>query len=112
MVKYKNTLKKGLLRYVTFKEGDVWYAVCLEFNLVETGTTPQEALLLLLEASAGYLETARKIKARPAVLNQKSDEEYEEMWRKARNGESPKRDEVFSAGTLNIGQLSQSLVLL
>ncbi|MBI3305330.1 hypothetical protein HYZ80_03350 [Candidatus Parcubacteria bacterium] len=78
--KYKNTLKRGEVRYIVFKDGDSWYAVGLEFNIVEAGGTPEEALLLLFEAIAGYVEAARKTKARPIILNQTPDPEYERMW--------------------------------
>jgi predicted RNase H-like HicB family nuclease len=80
-MKYKNTLQKGSVRYIVFKEGDVWYAVGLEFNIVESGTTPEEAMLLLFEAMQGYVESLRKIKARSDALNQKTDPEYEAMWK-------------------------------
>ena len=79
-MKYKNTIKKGSARFIIFREGDTWYGTCLEFNIVESGDTPQEAMLLLFEAFQGYLESAKKIKARPNILNQKPDPEYEEMW--------------------------------
>ena len=72
-MKYKNTLQKGSARFIIFREGDSWYGVCLDFNIIEAGDTPQEAMLLLSEAIEGYLESARKVKARPYILNQKLD---------------------------------------
>ena len=81
----KNSLEKGSVRYIVFREQDTWYAVGLEFNIVESGTSPQEALLLLFEALEGYVETARKIKIRPHVLNQNSDIEYEHLWANLHN---------------------------
>jgi len=80
MAKYKNTLQKGSIRYIVFKEEYTWYAVALEFNIVESGDDPREVLLLLFEAVQGYINSAQKIKARPMILNQKTDEEYERMW--------------------------------
>ena len=77
----KNTLQKGSVRYIVFKEEDTWYAVALEFNIVESGDDPREVLMLLFEAVEGYVRSARKYKARPAVLNQKADEEYEQLWK-------------------------------
>lgn len=62
-----------------FKDGDAFFGVVLEFNIVVEGTHPMEALLLLHEAAVGYLEAARKIKMRPSVLNQKPDPEYEKI---------------------------------
>ncbi|MDP2926987.1 MAG: hypothetical protein Q8N65_02535 [bacterium] len=79
-MKYKNTLQKGRVRYIVFKEGDKWYAVALEFNIIEAGDDPREVLLYLFEAIRGYVKSVIKIKARPQVLNQRADEEYEKLW--------------------------------
>ena len=89
---------------MVFREYDVWYAVGLEFNIVDTGDTAQEALLMLFEAAQGYLESARKIKAHSGILNQKTDPEYEQMWRQAR--ESKANRNVFFAGQLSIPHLA------
>lgn len=79
-MKHKNTLQKGLVRYIVFKEQDTWYAVALEFNIVESGDDPREVLILLFEAIQGYVKSARKIGARPFILNQIPDKEYSELW--------------------------------
>jgi predicted RNase H-like HicB family nuclease len=79
-MKYRNTLQKGSVRNVIFREGRVWYGVALEFNIVETGDDAQEVMILLEEAVRGYLASARKNKLNPAILNQKSDPEYERLW--------------------------------
>lgn len=102
-MKYKNTLQKGSARFIVFRENDSWYATCLEFNIVESGDTPGEALLLLFEATKGYLESARKIKARPHILNQKTDPEYEIMWEKLENRKRIPSKDIFTFGNLNIG---------
>jgi hypothetical protein len=102
-MKYRNTFQKGSVRFIVFREGDTWYGTCLEFNIVESGDTSREALLLLFEAVQGYLESARKIKARPQILNQKSDPEYEEMWNKLKERKKIPAKEVFTFGNLNIG---------
>ncbi len=96
----KNTLQKGTVRYIVFKEANSWYAVGLEFNVVESGDTPKEALILLFEALQGYVESARKIKARPQILNQKPDAEYENLWHN-REDEKPAK-EIYTSGELNI----------
>jgi predicted RNase H-like HicB family nuclease len=105
MKKNKNTLQKGRVRYIVFKEGDSWYAVGLEFNIVESGDTHQEALLLLFEALSGYVEAAQKIKVRPSILNQKTDSEYEEMWQNRQEEKFVKSRNIYSSGELNIGQI-------
>ena len=111
MAKYKNTLQKGSVRYIVFKEGADWYAAGLEFNIVESGTTPQEAILLLFEALSGYVESAKKIKARPNILNQKPDSEYEQMWKDIQNKKSAQTKRVYASGEFNLGRsLGRSLM--
>ncbi len=67
-----------------------------------------EAIVLLNEAVQGYLESARKFKLRPQVLNQIADSEYEKMWQGAQKGEmgsatrSTKSPYVLSSGQLNL----------
>ena len=97
-MRYRNTLQRGSVRYIVFREGAEWYAVGLEFNIVESGTTPQEALLLLFEALQGYIESARKIKARPGILNQKPEAEYETMWKMLETNKRPAATPVFTFG--------------
>lgn len=109
-MKHKNTLQKGGIRYIVFKDADSWYAVGLEFNIVESGDTPQEALILLFEAVQGYVESARKIKARPSILNQKIDAEYSQMWNNLERGTGePAKLPIFTFGTLSLRK-KQSLV--
>ena len=103
-MKYKNSLQKGSVRYVVFRDGADWYAAGLEFNIVESGTTPQEAMLLLFEALTGYVESAKKVKARPNILNQKTDSEYEVMWHEARGGSKKTLKDIFAVGELNIAR--------
>lgn len=68
------------MRYVVFKEKDTFFGVALEFNVIVEAATQIEAIVLLNEAVQGYLESARKFKLRPHVLNQVVDPEYEQMW--------------------------------
>ena len=105
-MKHKNTLQSGSVRYLVFRDAGVWYAVGLELNIVESGSTPEEAFLLLAEAVQGYVESARKIKARPHILNQRSDPEYETKWRLAGESKLPKREmqSFFAVGRLNISR--------
>jgi len=110
-MKFKNTLQRGSVRYIVFKEDDTWYAVGLEFNIVESGSTPQEAMLLLFEALSGYVESARKAKLRPIVLNQKTDSEYEKLWADIEAKKFMTTKNVFSSGKLRVGELlGRSLV--
>ena len=77
-----NTPEKGKFRYIVFKDGDVWYAVALEFNIVESSDDPKLAFMNLLQATSGYIQSIKKIKgARYSPLNQKTDKEYEDLWK-------------------------------
>ncbi len=77
-----NTPEKGKFRHIVFRDGDSWYAVALEFNIVESSDDPKLALMNLLQAVSGYVQSSRKLKgARFYPLNQKSDPEYERLWK-------------------------------
>lgn len=83
-----NTPSKGKFRHIVFKDGDTWYAVALEFNIVESSDDAKLAFFNLLQAVSGYIQSAKKIKgSRFQSLNQISDSEYEDMWK---NLHSPK----------------------
>jgi hypothetical protein len=100
-MKYKNTLNRGSVRYIIFRENNIWYGVALEFNIVEEGDNPVEVMASLFEAIRGYVETARKVKLRPHPLNQKSDLEYEELWNKLASKKADsaiKIEEVYAFG--------------
>lgn len=76
-----NTPKTGKFRHIVFKDGDTWYAVALEFNIVESSDDPKLAFLNLLQAVNGYVVSSNKIRgSRLAPLNQKADPEYEKLW--------------------------------
>ena len=45
-----NTPQKGKFRHIDFKDGDTWYAVALEFNIVEASDDPKLAFMSLLQA--------------------------------------------------------------
>lgn len=77
-----NTPTKGNFRHIVFKDGDTWYAVALEFNIVESSEDPKLAFFNLLQAVDGYIASMKKIKGvmNYAALNQKADPEYEELW--------------------------------
>jgi len=78
-----NTAKKGKVRYIVFKEGDTWFGVALEFNIVVDGDSADVVNFNLQEAIRGYVESMRKIKGpRSAPLNQKPDVEYLNLWNK------------------------------
>jgi hypothetical protein len=76
-----NTPTKGKFRHIVFKDGDSWYAVALEFNIVESASSAKMAFEGLLGAVDGYIESIKTLKgARFAPLNQEPDTEYELLW--------------------------------
>lgn len=92
-----------------FKDKESYFGVALEFNIVVEAAHPQEAFLFLNEAATGYLESARKAKLRPSVLNQKPDAEYERMWQANQDAKLKEKYEkivnnlpIFSSGRLEL----------
>jgi anti-anti-sigma regulatory factor len=78
---------------------------------LESGDTPREALILLFEALQGYVESAKKIKARPHTLNQKPDLEYEKMWQLSReNARKSSDNNIYTTGSFNIANKDLALV--
>ena len=76
-----NTPEKGKFRHIVFRDGDTWYAVALEFNIVESNDDPKLAFISLIQAVSGYIQSSKKLKgARFSLLNQKVDPEYEKLW--------------------------------
>lgn len=101
----KNTLKRGTIRNIVFKEDDTWYAVGLEFNIVAEGDTPEIAFFSLQEAISGYLESLQNSKVgglrTEVILNQKTDPEYEILWQTLEgNKPIPSPYQVHSYGRL------------
>ncbi len=94
-----NTYQKGSVRTIIFKDKDIWVGVALEFNIVETGDDPREVFLMLDEAIRGYVVSAKKAKIRPHILNQVSDMEYENLWKKL-NSPKPMKSpyQIYSFG--------------
>lgn len=77
-----NTTQKGKVRCMVFKDGDAWYGVALEFNIVESADDADVVMFNLQNAIRGYIESQQKIKgSRISPLNQKPDGEYEKMWK-------------------------------
>jgi hypothetical protein len=77
-----NTPEKGKFRHIVFKDGNTWYAVALEFNIIESSDDPKLAFFNLLQAVDGYIQSAKKIKgSRHYSLNQETDKEYEQLWK-------------------------------
>jgi len=86
-----NTTKSGQVRCIVFKEGDIWYGVALEFNIVVEGDEYEVVHFNLQEAIKGYVESLKKIKGTRTnahqALNQLADQEYETMWDKLQSKE-------------------------
>lgn len=102
-MKYKNTIKRGSVRYVIFKEGDTWYGAALEFNIVEAGKNPKEVMDSLFEAIQGYVETVQKLKMRPIPLNQKPEPEYQKLWEKLESEREKKDTYLLPKNVYNFG---------
>jgi len=68
-------------RYIVFRDRGTWYAVALEFNIIESSDNPKLAFFSLLQAVEGYIKSVKKIKE-PGfqLLNQVADLNYKKMW--------------------------------
>ena len=102
-----NTVKKGQVRCIVFKEGDTWYGVALELNIVVEGDQYEKVHFDLLEAIKGYVESIKMIKGTrtnaPHALNQLADQEYEAMWDKLQSNKpvpSPIQIKYFGVTSL------------
>ncbi len=94
-MKAQNSLQQGSVRTLIYKEGKEWFAVALEFNIVETGSDPREVMMLLDEAIRGYILSARKSKLSSSVLDQKPAPEYEKLWQVAQTKKAAPSPIVF-----------------
>lgn len=102
----RNTYQKGQIRNIIFKEGDTWYAVALEFNIVESGKDPREVMLLLDEAMRGYIKAATKARLHDSVLNQETDPEYEMLWKSIESKKPIKSPfKIYSSGSIMVSSL-------
>lgn len=82
----KNTANKGAVRYVIFNDGDSWYGVALEFNLVVDAETPQGVYFDLLSSVRSYIDTVKNGHIRNSVLNQNTSSEYSKLWKDLQDG--------------------------
>lgn len=97
----KNTLKSSNIRFVLFQDKKVWYGVGLEFNIVVSANTREQAFFELGEALVGYVQSLRKLKGHrkdglEKLLNQAPQKEYLEIWKKLTSGESIKSPYKFA----------------
>ena len=110
MIFFMNTLDHGSYRWMIFKEGDAWFGVALEFNIVIDGEDPRVVELELQEAVLGYLESVKKVKGfRPQtvepVLNQETDQEYEMMWAQGQAREPSPFSDIYKLGISNLANV-------
>jgi len=93
---------KNNIRCIVFREDKIWYGAALELNIVETGDSAREAMLLLFEAVEGCLESAKKIGANFDIFGQETDPEYEQMWYSLENKKKIPSKQVFFFGNMSI----------
>ncbi len=93
---FLNTTHSGSVRNVIFQENGEWFAVALELNIIETGDSPQEVMMLLDSAIKGYVDGTRKSGLSVGVLNQEVDPEYEALWNEVIEGNDTQHKIVYS----------------
>ena len=99
---FKNTPYSGQVRSVIFQENGEWFGAALEFNIVESGGSPQEVTMLLDEAILGYIEGSHKSKLSIKVLNQEVDPEYEALWKAGTSDSAKEREKVYKISSQSI----------
>lgn len=92
--KSRNTLNKGQVRFILFKEDATWYGVALELNIVVNAESKFEASLELDSAVTSYINTARFSKVRHSVLNQEPSKEYSQLWKDLEAGKEPRVNKI------------------
>ena len=103
---FLNTSRSGSVRNVIFQENGEWFGVALEFNIVETGDSPQEVMMLLDSAIKGYVESADKSSLSISVLNQDIDPEYESLWNSNGTIENQGDKKIYSITTQPLSALA------
>ncbi|MHB8661016.1 MAG: hypothetical protein ACYC75_03770 [Minisyncoccota bacterium] len=103
---FKNTQKSGKVRNVIFQENGEWFGAALEFNIVETGDSPQEVFLLLDNAIKGYVESVNKNKLSISILNQEVDPGYESLWDAGVRGETKGKRHIYSVSSQPLATLA------
>jgi len=85
----KNTTEKGHVRCIIFREGDTWYGIGLEFNIVVSADSKMNAFVELDSAMKDYVDTTRIHRIRNSVLNQDAASEYSQLWKDLNSGKTP-----------------------
>lgn len=96
---FMNTRHSGSVRSVIFQENGEWFGAALEFNIIESGSSPQEVSMLLDEAVVGYVEAAQKSKLGMSVLNQEIDPMYEALWNAGSSEKESDRKKVYKVSS-------------
>lgn len=84
----KNTLQKGKVRWVIYRENKQWYGYCLEFGVSVFGDTPGDVHRELSSACKGFVDSLRNANKKgemsksdvESLLNQKAPALYEQLW--------------------------------
>lgn len=98
---------------MVFKDGERWFGVALEFNIVVEGEDPRVVEIELQEAVLGHLESAKKLQQGfraqqvNALLNQDTEQAYEEMWTKAHDtkGIVSPLSNIYKLGIANLANV-------
>ena len=77
---YWNTKKQGSLRFIIFKEGREYCAVCLELDIVEHGDRPDELLDSIKEGAICLVEGVQKNNLPDETLNKPAPRKYWKLW--------------------------------
>jgi hypothetical protein len=85
-----NTIKKGQVRFLIFKEKDdqLYTGVCLDFGIVVQGESADYVKYELEKGAVGYLKTIAKEKMEDKLLNFQAEKKYFDLYNKIISSES------------------------
>ncbi|MDP3953558.1 MAG: hypothetical protein Q8P99_01935 [bacterium] len=84
----KNTKERGIVRFLYMIRGREILGVCLDFNIVEEGTSIEEVKTYLQRAARLHLETVLDKGLSEELLNRRAPQEYWEIYRKVSSPET------------------------
>lgn len=81
-LRFNNTYDSGKLTFIMFKEGNIYTAVCLEFDLLTQAENPKDAEERISDYAKAWLTNVKKNKLSEELLNQPAPQKYWRIYKK------------------------------
>ncbi len=96
---FNNTFEKGRVTYLILKERDNYVGVCLEFDLVVSEKTFEEAKESIVDYARLWLKNAAKNHLSEELLNRPAEKKYWEAYKEILTAEEKKTQAELGAKT-------------